>query len=148
MKTRLLVLGLLVASLSLVLLAGSANDVFTGTWTNENLTPHKIVCMPGDWKQYSNLSDTTPFFEVAVKSADSWTDTDGNIWFRTFATIPEGYGKGREYVEIDKLSKNETVWEYTWRKYYGETDPTPEAYPTKIDPTDTAHYGIYYRAKE
>ena len=144
----MLVLGLLVASLSLIFLVGCAKDVFTGTWTNEKLTPHKIVCMRGHSKLYSNLSDATPFYEVVGKSVARWTDSNGNIWFKTFGKVTEGYGKGYEFVEIDKFSKGATVWEYTWQTYYGETNPAPEAYPTKIDPTDIVHYGIYYRANE
>lgn len=148
MKTRLLGLGLLVSSLFLILLAGCAKDVWTGKWTNEKGYPQKIVCTTGHWKHYSSLSDTTPLREGVGKSPARWTDSDGNIWYKSFATVTEGDGKGYKFVELDKFSKQATVWEYTWQPYYGNTDPAPETYPSKIDPTDTGHYGIYYRAKE
>ncbi len=145
-KTR----GFVAVSLTMALLAGcgpgkyvaKANEEIYGTWTNDKATPQKIVSTSAGWKQYSYISDTVPLLEGTGGIESKWTDSDGNIWYKTSSAITSETMKGDKSQELDKLSKSGTVWEsvWIWVREFG-----PGNYPPKIDPKD-ANYRIYYRA--
>jgi hypothetical protein len=51
-----------------------------------------------------------------------------------------------EIQTLHKYSKSGTVVEFAWVQVYG--DAIVPSLPAKIDPRETEHYGIHYRAKE
>ena len=65
-----------------------ANEELYGTWINDNAMPpqypKKTVYFPGGRKQYANISDTEPFEEDTEEIAEKWTDSEGNIWYKTY----------------------------------------------------------------
>ena len=94
-----------------------------------------------------------------------WTDSEGNVWYKTFGENSSGIYSGDHWQELDKISKS-GVWERElttlepecaatcWRQKQSNAayplvyDPT--YYPTKVDPKDTTYsflhnYRILYR---
>jgi len=94
-------------------------EVSTGTWTNEKAGLQEIVITPGHWEHCLYLFDRTPSRGGVGKSLTRWTDPEGNVWYKSFATITRGDGRGHDTVGLDKFSKGATVWEYTWDLYNG-----------------------------
>ena len=158
MKTRIMLLSSLLL-VYLLPLAGYAQDKYVpkaneelyGTWTNEESLgnvyfPQKVVNFPNKYESYSKMSDADPVEVSTLGIGSKWTDTEGNIWYKTFGTVTAGAGEGCHWQELDKLSKSGTVWERVYTVIYG-VDFDPKYYPTKIDPA-RQYYGIFYRVKE
>jgi hypothetical protein len=135
-----------------------ANEELYGTWTNENastMQPQKSINFPGGYKAYEKITDTSPFEEGTEQIAEKWTDSEGNVWYKiinviTLGIVPSGPYKGYDYKGwkiqcLQKVSNSGTVREWTWVQVPAFD---PSLYPTKIDPTDSQHYAIVYRAKE
>ena len=166
MKTQLLVLGVAVTLLALIPVGGwsqqvvlKANDIYYGKWINEGANvaqrTQKQVNFPGGYKNFLTISDIKPFEESTVQIAEKWIDSEGNVWYKIRATVTigvdplppyKGYDySGWKFQNLQRISKSGTVLETMW-VHVPEFDPN--LYPTKIDPTDTEHYVIFYRAKE
>jgi len=85
MKSRLRLFGVLVFALALMFLVGCApkkyipkpNEVIYGTWTNEKMSPPKMVQTPEGYHDYASISDTTPIVAGPEKLFNSWTDLAG-----------------------------------------------------------------------
>src|SRR5208283_230530 len=103
----------LFALLALSILGGCAtgeyipkpNEELYGTWINEQnggniFLPQGVVFTADGYKLYCSLSDSNPC-EVGTSWIDSkWTDSEGNIWYRTFGTNTAGVYKGDSWQEL------------------------------------------------
>ena len=146
MKTRLLLIGAAILLLALIVLGGfsivlklRSQDPFYGTFTNEQMTPQKAVCFPGGFKDYALASDTVPAYEGTERIVARWTDSEGNHWYKTQATRPDGH-----YLTLQRISKSGTVKELTANQV---ADFSSGDFPTTIDPAG-AIYLISYRTSE
>jgi hypothetical protein len=139
--------------LSLFLLGGcatgkyvpKANEELYGTWTNNSTFPQRVVINPGEYRHYGLISDPNPEEEGTEHIDTKWTDSEGNIWYRTFGTVTTGAWKGHNFQALTKLSKSGTVLESEAYSFLG--DFSPSYYPTKINPQGML-YGLYYRAEK
>lgn len=115
MRTRLLLVGAAVLFLALLLSGGLAvmraiesRDPFYGTFASEAMSPEKWVTFPGGFKNYVLMSDRLPIDEGTERIVARWTDSEGNLWYRTQVTV----GK-RRLLTLVKLSKLGTMREFT-----------------------------------
>lgn len=122
------------------------NEEIYGTWTNEKMSVQKLVIAPDGGKMYLKLTDTTPYAEVGGEWTSKWTDSEGNIWYKSIASRTKGPYSGFKFTELDKLSKSGTVLESVWTAPSSDEELKNPKYPTKIDPQDP-NYTIYFRAK-
>jgi hypothetical protein len=118
-----------------------------GIWINDknyNLNGfQKTVISADGWKNYTNISDSVPW-ELGTSQIDSkWTDSEGNIWYKTFGMATGGHAKGAKFQTLTKLSRSLTVMETVARLRLGEFDSNN--YPAEIDPNDDSD-AVYYRA--
>jgi hypothetical protein len=147
MKTRMMLCYMPVMLVFLIQIGGwsqgkyvpTPNEEMNGVWINAKADIQKHVNTSDGWKMYVNISDSVPW-DVGTGGIDSkWTDSEGNIWYKSFGIDQNG----DKHQELDKLSKSGTVWESVFR----EVDQfDPKYYPTKIDPMDP-NYGIYLRSE-
>ncbi|HET6486365.1 MAG TPA: hypothetical protein VFH83_08090 [Spirochaetia bacterium] len=145
----------LVALAVMVAVSGLAQDKYVpradeecyGTWINDKTINQghiqKKICTADGNKDYLQVSDATPWFEDDQQIDAKWTDSDGNIWYKTFGAVRAGAGIGTKWQELDKLSQSATVWEY---EFAIVKDFSPDGYPSKVD-SDDLRYRIFYRAK-
>ena len=123
-----------------------------GTWINEQYPkndifhPQKVVNAADRYEVYLGIADSVSSESAKVEIDAKWTDSEGNAWYKTFATITAGIFKGNRWQAINKLSKSGTVWERQLNPIYTE-DFSPNKYPTTIDPKDSGNYRILYRAE-
>ena len=155
---RILIVAVSIVLLALIQIGGWAqtkyvpkeNEEIYGTWLNEKRTNtdncQKVVITADGWKEYYNISDSVSFFEGREFFDSKWTDSEGNIWYKTFGTVTKetAAAQGVKYQELDKISSAGTVWESV---YAVVVEYDPDSYPTKVDPTDCT-YKIYYRTKK
>ncbi len=126
-----------------------ANEELYGTWTNERYPKsdpyhvQKVVIAADRYELYFGKSDSVKFANSNWEIEAKWTDSEGNIWYKTFGTHTDGMFDGYRWQEIDKLSKSGTVWERQLNPIAGG-DFSPNYYPTKIDP-ESYYYRILYR---
>lgn len=142
MRTGMTILSATMVLLSLVLLFGCTKpnkDLFYGTFTNESMSTPKTSHTPGVFKDYATISDTTPSVQGPEQIVDYWTDSEGNVWFKTNAIW-----KGEKYQTFQKISKSGTVLEIVSNKV---TEFDSKSFPTKVDPT-VSSYRIYHRAEK
>jgi len=128
------------------------NEELYGTWINKTYSGHYA---PGDVHPQKELLDSAGYtvFRLTDDFAKywtgpeqivgRWTDSEGNIWYKTHKF---NWSDGKKDVAahlLYKLSKSATVREsvFVIRDTYN-----PDAFPKKIDPKDTS-YTIYNRAK-
>jgi len=153
MKGCTIVPAMMLSLLALVLLGGcgpgeytpKANEELYGTWVNEK-TGLKLVWSPdGSFSDYS-LSSTanTPVGGGKWKIRRKWNDSEGNVFYETFATFTFGNWEGSDangttLKYLEKVSKSGSVLERNW--WFTTSD-----FPKAIDPKGA--YFIYYRAKE
>ncbi|MGA2765875.1 MAG: hypothetical protein ABSG17_21215 [Spirochaetia bacterium] len=158
MKTRMMILAVLLSFLTLIMLGScgpgkyvpKANEEIYGTWTNEKYgimnakiySPQKEIIDASGYTAYQSTSDHNPSAKGPETIVSKWTDSEGNIWYKTLAT-----GSNGEQVftrqALEKLSKFATVREcmYSWLPKLN-----PDSYPKDIDPVEP-EYKIYYRTK-
>jgi hypothetical protein len=129
-RTRLLVAAAAVLFLALLLFGGLAvmharesRDPFYGTFASEEMSPQKWVTFPGGFKSYVLMSDALPADEGTERIVERWTDAEGNLWYRTQATIN---GK-RNLLTLVRISKSGTVREFTANEV---TDFSRKDFPT------------------
>lgn len=157
MKTRMMLPSASLILLSLILLAGCGpgkyrpkpNEELYGTWTNESYgimnsstyLPQKEIIDPSGYTAYQAVFDHNPSQKGTEEIASKWTDSEGNIWYKTFGTASTG-DKVLTFQALQKLNKFGTVRECViiWLSAFN-----PNSYPAKIDPKDSA-YQIYNRA--
>ena len=78
-----------------------------------------------------------PFDQGPEQIVDYWTDSEGNVWFKTNAIE-----NGAKFQTLQKISKSGAVLEFVAN---GVTSFDSKSYPIKVDPTG-GYYHIYYRA--
>ena len=149
MKTRTLVSILIVVLAVRIIAEGYAADekvtkkdyrFISGTWINEEYNSYAFSARlemhrDGSWDQYNRISDTGKKYTGHYKIVEKWTDSEGNIWYKThiwYGPIDEVFISD---YEIDKFSESGKVWEYISDIY---------AFPNEID-EDDLRYHIYYR---
>ena len=150
----MLLLGSLVVVLGVILLGGCGqgkympkpNEELYGTGTNERMPQQKSVITASGYKIYTYISDSDTYVEGTMQIVSKSTDSEGNIWYKTFEINTSGlHGlKGQKRQTLYKLSKSGTVLEYQ-PTFVGEFDP--KRFLSKLDPKDDL-YRLYYRAKE
>jgi hypothetical protein len=151
----------LVSLLVLLMMGGCAtgkyvprpNEELYGTWINEKSVNafhiQKWIISSSGMKEYSNVSASLPVVEGEPAQIDrKWTDSEGNIWYRSVGTIKRDDGTILVGKTLLKLSKSATVLEAVNTIYdpnLGSVD-----YPTEINPKPPAlqNYYIFYRAGE
>jgi hypothetical protein len=153
MKGRKIIPFVLLCTLIHVLLVGCGpskyvpkpNEELYGTWINEKMSAQKYVNTAGRWAEYLKSSDSSPHKEFAVAIVSKWTDSGGNIWYKTTRNDISGSYTGFETTALSEISKNGTVWESVWTEPENEAEMKNPTYPTKIDP-NAFEYTVYYRA--
>lgn len=161
MKTRIMI-GLVVSLLTLLASCGSgkyvpkANEELYGTWINKNYSGHydflndvhaqKEVIDSNGYHVFRFVDDFAEYFVGAETITSKWTDSEGNIWYKTHKG---GWSQNEIKTSVVphflyKLSKSATVREsvYAIRDTY-----TPSAFPTKIDSKDPS-YLVYDRVEK
>jgi hypothetical protein len=147
--------------LALVLLGGcgpNANEEVCGTWINDKVSgdvahPQKFIetsvgYMRLGYKLYSGVSDSGPS-EIGTEKIDSkWTDSEGNIWYKTLGTVTAGQYKGTKFQCLYKISKSATVCEFVYRPI-GMGEFNPSQFPKNI-PSNNGFdvYEIMFRAEK
>jgi len=147
MKSRIFILSLImVVSLTILTSGGTKKEIsvdeaieaFSYTWINPDYTlKAKFVVYPdGKMSSYSlvDMPLDTPHRKVRYTIDEAWTDSDGNIWFKSTHKWPE------EVIlyQINKISESGNVWEYHFA--HGDLSNLPD----EINP-DAPKYKIYYR---
>jgi len=117
------------------------NEELYGTWVNTTYAPgyygQKWILY--DWGYYEGYEkvDSTFASPGTFIIVDKWTDSEGNIWYKE-------YVRNRGYInatfELDKISKDGTVWELVFG-YNGF--PTAD----KMNPKNP-YYRIFYREQD
>lgn len=129
-----------------------ADEEIYGTWISANLAQtqfQKYVLRAEVMKRYSLLSDSTPSDEATYEIDAKWTDSEGNIWYKTHGIQTSGVWKDYTYVELDRLNKAGTIWEgqFSPLGYKGKIDPM--LYPKEFDRKSSYHgFSYRYRAEE
>jgi hypothetical protein len=152
MKGGKIILFVLLCTLTHILLVGCVpskyvpkpNEELYGTWINEKMSAQKYINATGRWAEYLKSSDSSSHKEFAAEIVSKWTDSEGNIWYKTTRNDISGPYAGFKTTALSKLSKNGTVWESVWTEPENEAEVTNPTYPTKIDPNDPK-YTVYYR---
>jgi len=156
MSTRKTILTLAVLSL-LPSLTATAQDKYVpkpneeiyGIWINQARLPQKEVITPEEWTEYTRMTDSEPFLQGNWEIVGKWTDSEGNIWYKSLITITGGSVglRGMTRAELSKLSKSAAVWEHVWNWPIKEQGQQQAVFPDMIDRSSN-QYGIFYRAKE
>ena len=149
MKTRILIVSASVVLFSLIQVGGWAqgkyvpkeNEELYGTWTNDRW---KQVHSPGECETYTHLTDEASTFAIAEQIDSKWTDSVGNVWYKTFGKITKGLYKGYTEQTLYKLSKSATVLEGV---YIDVASYEASLYPTEITDPNDQNYFIVYRSE-
>jgi len=129
LRTRLLLAVAAAAFLALVLFGGLAvlralqsRDPFYGTFANVQMSPAKWVTFPGGFKSYVLISDKLPADAGTERIVSRWTDSDGNHWYRTQATLA-----GRKLLTLHLVDRVGTTMKFTANEV---TDFSSRDFPT------------------
>jgi hypothetical protein len=146
MKTRTLLITIFLLTVVIIFTAGGtkkeisvdeAIEAFSYTWINPDNAPEaKLVVYPdGTMSVYSQVDMPldTPHYTYKYTIHEAWTDSDGNIWFKS----THKYGVETWY-QINTISESGNVWEYDVA--YVDLSNLPD----EINP-DANMYVIYYR---
>jgi hypothetical protein len=114
-----------------------------GTWVNMTYPgdsrqyPQKIVLHYwGEWEEYRDATQDT-FLSGTFVLVDRWTDSEGNIWYKDYVWARNGLHPN---FELDKISKDGTVWEYVFASH---DFPTADNMNSK-----NPYYRVYYRSTD
>jgi hypothetical protein len=77
---------LLLGAITLLSAAGNSEELYK-TWINARMQPQKTVNFPGGYKDYLLASDATPSAEGNEQILSKWTDSEGDVWYKTFGTL-------------------------------------------------------------
>jgi len=128
------------------------NEELYGTWTNTTevgkmatRVPQKEIHSPGEVQTFERLSDKAPSWEATEQIDTKWTDSDGNVWYKTFGTITLGWMKGYKSQKLIKISKSGTMLEAVETEV-AELDSS--LYPSRITDSNDVDYYIFYRNAE
>jgi len=115
-----------------------------GTWVNADnradvLHGQKVVVGPDAMRIFCIVSDLECGMEVSWDSTSKWTDSEGNVWYKTLGTSTGGLYLGARWQTLEKVSKSGMTWERAMNLLeMGRFNPA--FYPRAMDPK-----GIYYR---
>ena len=164
MKTGTMLLSSCVVLIALILLGScapgkyvpKANEELYGTWINKSYSGHydllnddhaqKEVIDSNGYHVFRFVDDFAEYYVGAETITSKWTDSEGNIWYKTYKG---GWNQNEIKTSVVphflyKLSKSATVRESV---YANRDTYTPSAFPTKIDPKDQS-YLVYNRAEK
>jgi hypothetical protein len=101
------------------------NEEYYGTWVNTDFNDRQIINPDGTFEHYYGKSDKPRWYGTFTIS-DKWTDSDGNIWYKTIVTNQVGV---RRYV-LNRIDKSRGIWEYIYfsNDYPDELDPSLMSY--------------------
>jgi hypothetical protein len=116
--------------------------LYYGTFINEQSPTQKMVHGPGFFKDFALLSDKTPSQGGTEKIAKAWMDSEGKAWFQVYATVTLGPKKNMKLQVLQRISEGGRVLEFSWKEV---SEFRQNEFPKVIDPTDTCHYGMYFR---
>ena len=149
MKARTFVLILMLALIILIICEGYAADnkvtkkdyrFISGTWINEEYNSHShmeryVLYRDGTWDAYNKTSDTEKKQSGHYIIMEKWTDSEGNIWYKTHKWLGEIVeGKPTFYI-LEKFSNSGKVAEFI---------SLPGEFAAELD-KNNFHYHIYYR---
>jgi hypothetical protein len=145
--------------LSMIQVGGWAQENFVpkgdeelyGTWANEKnnvdvFHGQKVVVAADGMDIYCRVSDPAPGMEVSWEISSKWTDSEGNVWYKTLGTSTGGVYKGANWQALEKINKSGTVWERAVN-YLELGRFNPAFYPRTIDPNGT-YYRLLYRTEK
>jgi hypothetical protein len=112
-----------------------SNEEIYGTWINEDMKYQKFIYYYwGYAEKYKEVSNKTPTYKITFTIVEKWTDSEGNVWYKTFNRHNAAM---TTVFWITKISNNGTVCESV--SNYGE-------FPSKDElNVDNFDYHIYYR---
>jgi hypothetical protein len=110
-----------------------------GTWVNEDYSGglfgmrKRSIHPDRTWEVFNFATDTTSGWRGTVTITDKWTDSEGNIWYKTY--LERADREGIEDYRLCKISSSGSAYEYV---------TSHVDYPTEMD---SGHYTyrIYYR---
>ncbi len=148
MKTRFALLVVLVALLSACgpgTYRPIVNEELYGTWMADKAAQQRLVIRAGELQNFLLVDDTQPYNACTQLITARWTDSDGNLWYKTAVTITGGLGglKGSKWQSLSRLSKAATMLE-TMATPVRDFDP--KAYPLKLDPASES-YAVFHRSR-
>lgn len=122
-----------------------------GTWVNEKNNAdvfhgQKVVVTAAGMDIYSKASDPAPGMVVSWDITSKWTDSEGNVWYKTYGTSIGGVYKGANWQALEKISGSGTVWERA-ANYLDLGRFNPAFYPKTVDPNG-ASYRVLYRTEK
>lgn len=122
-----------------------------GTWVNEKNSAdvfhgQKVVVTAAGMEIHGKASDPAPGMVVSWDMTSKWTDSEGNVWYKTFGTSISGAYKGANWQALEKISRSGTVWERA-ANYLDLGRFNPAFYPKTIDPNG-AYYRVLYRTEK
>jgi hypothetical protein len=105
----------------------------TGVNTDYSLAQmQKMIVKPIEIIRFSSATDESSYqYMLTFTIIDKWTDSEGNIWYRTENKDTFGL----VYYVLYKVSSSGSILEYVWSHY---------EYPTEIDPNHV-EYRIFHR---
>ncbi|MEE9580732.1 MAG: hypothetical protein V3V74_05410 [Nitrosomonadaceae bacterium] len=112
-----------------------SNEEIYGTWINEDMITQKLIYYYWGYAEiYREVSQETPTYKFTFTIVEKWSDSKGNVWYKTF-------NRGNAAIGIEfwitKISNTGTVYESV--SNVGE-------FPTKDELNiDNFNYVIYYR---
>ena len=112
-----------------------SNEEIYGTWINEDMTSQQLIYYYwGYAEEYREVSHETPAYKFTFTIVEKWSDSKGNVWYKTFnrhnASILNVFW-------ITKIINNGTVYESVYNE--GEFLSKDELN------VDHFNYLIYYR---
>ena len=128
-----------------------SDEVLYGTWANEKngadvCHGQKVVVTANAMEVYCKVYDPESSMEVSWEISSKWTDSEGNIWYKTFGTSTVGIFKGAKWQTLDKISKSGEVWERA-ANLLEMGNFNSAFYPRTIDPKGS-YYRILYRTEQ
>jgi hypothetical protein len=100
-------------------------EEYYGTWVNTEFNDRQIINPDGTYEHYYGKSNK-PRWYGTFTITDKWTDSEGNIWYKTIVVNQIGVSR---YV-LNRINKSRGVWEYV----YFSND-----YPNELNPNLMSH---------
>lgn len=108
------------------------NEELFGRWKDDKVADQQTVYYSAGFKIYFRSTDNILLDEATQEIEKKWTDTQGNIWYKTLGLFvgksPHAGSKFQALYEVDN-SKTEltcwvnTVYQYDSSKYPPESNP-------------------------
>jgi hypothetical protein len=157
MKTRTLLITIILLTLSMVVIAGGskktlsideAYDILAGTWLNEEYSgyrSYKFIVQPnGTYIGFPSMSSDDLTYTRRLTILDTMIDSDGKIWIKAQNKGESSLGRKFTVYELQKYSNSNMTLEVFDSEVEGWWG---EGFPTDLEPVDHLRYRyrIYYR---